>query len=499
MKLTESIKKLFTVADNKVVNTVKEQDIEIPELKTYEDTIESDLVDLKTRYFDINFDAKYSNIKELIKIYRDVAANHEVEIAIDEIENDAITIEERSNTLEIDFEDDIDFSEQVLKNIRIEFDNVLKAINYKRKAQEYFRQWYIDGRLYFEIVFFKNFKKGISRIKKLSPFNLQRKKDKDTGEYIFIYSPSKENKTKSIEFSNIETDYIISSKNILFVPSGLTDPENSYYISHLHKAIKPLNQLKALEDSAVIYHITRAPERRVFYIDVGKLPPKKANAYVQEQINEFQSGLTYDQITGKVIETKNTTSMLEDYYLPTSSDQKGTKIETLAGGTNISGFIENINYFKRKLLKSLKVPFSRVDAELNPVVDFGRTNEMTRSELSFYKFIKRLRNDFSCLILELLKIQLIIKNIITIDEWAELEDKLILIWPTDNYYEELKNNDVLTGRLEILGNINEHVGKYFSKQWIRKNILKLTDDEIKIMQEEIDEEKKESPEEDEFA
>ena len=281
-----------------------------------------------------------------------------------------------------------------------------------------------------------------------------------------------------------ENGYLISEASIAFVPSGITDYSGRTYISPLHKSLKPLNQLRLLEDAAVIYRITRAPERRVFFIDVGKLPKKKADAYVKKLIRGFKSKIYYNASTGQLSTKKNILSMIQDYYLPTNADQKGTKIETLEGGSQL-GEIDDILYFKKKLYKSLKVPIERIDDEEQSMINIGQSGEMSRKELKFTKFIQSLQYRFSLLFMDLLEKQLIHKMVMAKKDWNEIRNDIVFHWSQDNYYAELKDAELLRDQAETADAVGEYVGKYFSNQFVQKEIFKMTDDQIKEEEKQI--------------
>ena len=451
--------------------------------------IEETEIDYNSAFYTLDFDVKFNNIKEAILTYREVASNFEVEEAIDDIVMSAV-VDDGDDIINLDLDniDDSIIAKNTKEKIKEEFDYIISKINFKRFGANWFRRWYIDGRLWAQIILDKN---EIKKVKLLSPLDIIRVKRDN--KYVYMYKQDERNKNLRNRFNRKDTEFEdgveIPEKDIAFVPSGLTDPHNTFYISYLHKSIKPLNQLRLLEDSAVIYRITRAPERRVFYIDVGKLPKSKAEQYVKNLMNKFKSSIVYDVKTGKVTQRKNVMTMLEDFYLPSRGDTKGTKVETLQGGTQL-GEIEDIRYFKKKLLKSLKVPVSRFDDENQPIVDFGKSGELTRSELKYSKFINRLRTDFSILFLELLRTQLILKNIITIEEFNEIKNDFNFIWESDSYFTEMKESELLRERVELLGSIENYIGKYFSVDWVKKNVLKQTDDEIEEMQKHIEDEKK---------
>jgi hypothetical protein len=440
----------------------------------------------------IDFNSQFASIKEMILGYREVASNHRVKTAITEIVNEAIVEEDSKNTVSLNL-DNADVSDSTKKKITKEFKTILNILEFKRKGYEYFEEWYIDGRLWIQLLFYDNPNKGIAAVNKLSPLDITRVKDED-GKTWFIYKEDERNRAKRQQTFGTMHDrrfaegVKISPKNIVFVPSGLMDPENKFYISHLQSAVKPLNQLRLLEDSAVIYRITRAPERRVFYIDVGKLVKTKAENYMKSLMSRFKSTVTYDVTTGKVTNSKKVMTMLEDFYLPTRADAKGTKIETLPGGQQL-GEIEDLKYFKKELLSSLQVPIQRLDADDAALVEIGRPGELSRPELTFQKFIGRLRSDFKKLFHEMLRVQLISKKIIGSKDWQSIRNDINYVWATDSYFTELKENEIMSGRLDMLDGISEHIGVYFSRDWVRKNVLRMTDDDIEVMQKEIDSER----------
>jgi len=464
------------------------------------------LLDSNSVICSIDFNKSFSTIKELVRTYRNVALDHTIESAIDQIVNECVVVEDNKNNIALNLDSAEGINDSTKETITKEFNEILNILNFKRTGSKTFREWYIDGRLWFQIIFKKNESNGIAKVRKLSPLDIVRVKDDEDGNIYYIYKEDYNNKVKRRSNGTGISDYDrkfqegvkISASNIVFVPSGETDPDNEYYISHLHKSIKPLNQLRLLEDSAVIYRITRAPERRVFYIDVGKLPKTKAENYVKGLMDKFKSSVTYDVTTGKVTQNRNVMTMLEDFYLPTRGDTKGTKVETLEGGQQL-GEIEDIRYFKKNVLSSLKVPFSRLDTDEQAMVEIGRTGELSRPELSFQDFVNRLKTDFSILFYELLKVQLIKKNILKIDEWNKIKNDINFVWNTNNYFTELKNNEILSQRLELLDSINDYIGRFYSSDWVKKNVLQQTDAEIKQIEKEISQNKEEKVEdEDDF-
>jgi len=447
------------------------------------------ILDNNSIYYSLNAEQDFKDIKEMILTYRNMSNDFNVEDAIDEIVNESIVSEDSKNNIELNL-DNVELRDNVKKKIMDEFDYLLNLLNFKRKGSSVFRQWYVDGRLWYQILFFKNENKGVAKLVQLSPLDITRKKN-EADQIFYVYREDESNKQRRrtsqhdvMRSQNFREGVRISAENIVFVPSGITNGKQNYYISHLHKAIKPLNQLRLLEDSAVIYRITRAPERRVFYIDVGKLRRTSAQNYVKKLMNKFKSSVNYDVQTGKVTQNKKTMTMLEDFYLPTRSDTKGTKVDVLPGGAQLSD-IEDIKYFKKNFLRSLKVPYNRFETEDASIVNIGQPGELTRPELKFQKFVRRLQSDFSVLFYELLKIQLVAKKIINIKEWSAIKNDINFVWAVDNYFEELKQNEILSQRLNLLSEIKDDIGKFYSSLWVKKNVLKQTEDDIKNMEKEI--------------
>ena len=483
----------------------EELDDSIVELRNTDEP-ESDVFSISQLSWGIDFEVRAKTIYELITMYRRATVNFEVEDAIDEIVNEAIVKDDEIVDIDLDR---VEQSDQIKKKIKDSFDEIIKLLNFNNEGDSLFRRWYTDGRLYYQVILEKNEKSGIKKLQLLSPFDIIRVKidpklkefaTKENmvlkGEYAYIWKESEDRRLdgtadirnlRRYNYTQEEQGYLLSSSMITFVPSGMTDYSGRMYISPLHKSLKPLNQLRLLEDAAVIYRITRAPERRVFFIDVGKLPKKKADAYVQKLIRGFKSKVYYDANTGQLSTKKNILSMIQDYYLPTNSDQKGTKIETLEGGSQL-GEIGDIVYFKKKLYKSLKVPIERIDDEENPTINIGQSGEMPRKELKFSKFISSLRYKFSTLFMDLLEKQLIYKKVMSKAEWIEIRNSVQFTWAQDNYYSDLKETELMKDRIETADAITEWIGKYFSNDYVQKEIFKMTEDEIKDQQKLIAEE-----------
>ena len=427
---------------------------------------------------------------ELLRRYREVAAFPEVDEAINNIVDEAVVFDDSKFPVDLNLEE-TKLPDSIKKKFNEEFDNILHMLEFDVKGHDIFRQFYVDGKLYFHVVFEgDNFKRGIADIRYIDPRkikkvrNVKREKSKTgveiskTVEEYYLYND------KGID-DKTQTGVKLTTDSVIFVTSGLIDQNNGLVLSHLHKAIKPANQLKMVEDAVVIYRLTRAPERRVFYVDVGSLPKGKAEQYVQELMNKFRNKLVYDSNTGEIADSKRHLSMMEDLWMPRRDGGKGTEITTLQGGQNLSQ-IDDVEYFKNKLMRSLNVPITRLQPEQG--FSLGRSNEISRDELRFHKFIKRLRARFSALFTELLKIQLVAKGIIKIEDWEEISKKLVIDYRKDNQFSELKDLEVLNNRLAALQQIDQYVGKYYSMAFVRKNVLRLSEEEIADLDKEIAEE-----------
>lgn len=438
-------------------------------------------------------DEKLHSVKLAIDKYRDMSKYSEIEEAIQEITDEAIVKDNDGTILKLDLSniEDEDLSQEIKEKIHTQFDRILAMLKFNQKGEQYFRQWYIDGRMYFQVFVDPTApEKGITHVRLLNPKYLTkvvvRNKEKNKNEYYYYYKP--EEAANNIGFSD-EIDRfepkLIPEDHIIFIPSGFIDYGTDMYISYLHKAIKPYNNLRDIEDSAIIYRLTRAPERRVFYVDVSKMPPTKAEAYMQNMMRKFQNKMVYNNATGQMDQRKNTISMIEDFYLPRGDGDRGTKIETLPGGTQLSE-IADLQYFYRKLLKSLKVPFSRFDVSQQSFIDFSRgAGDIDREELRFSKFINKVRNQFALLFYELLKRQIIARNILDKNEYRRIEQFINFDWSRDMHYEAIKFREELKQKLEILGTADGYVGKYVTRAWIYYNVFDFTDEEIRDMEEDL--------------
>ena len=442
-------------------------------------------------YIDMDGD-KVKNEVELILKYRDIAAQPECDAAIEDIVNESIVGDHDEAPIDIVM-DELDISDKMKETVKFEFDHVLKLLNFNQYAHDIYRKWYIDGRLPYHIIIEKGSpKKGIKELRYIDPTKLRKvkeveeKQDPKTGakliekvDEFFLF----QDKT----MNGAEQGLKIYPDAIAYCTSGVMDPGRKRILSYLHKALKPVNQLRMMEDSLVIYRISRAPERRIFYIDVGNLPKGKAEEYLRGIMNQYRNKLVYDAKTGDIKDDRKHMSMLEDFFLPRREGGRGTEITTLPGGENL-GQIDDIIYFQKKLYKSLNVPVNRLEQEAQ--YSLGRTTEITRDEVKFKKFIDRLRKRFSDLFMQLLKTQLLLKGIITESDWKEWKESIVFNFIEDNYFSELKQSEMLRERFDMLSSLDEYVGKYISNEWIRKNVLRQTEDEIEEIQKQIDQENK---------
>lgn len=434
----------------------------------------------------VDLDGVVRNEIELITRYREMSMQPELEAAIDDIVNEAIVQDDDGQSIEINV-DDIEAPESIKKKITEEFKYILKLLNFNNMGHEVFRRWYIDGRLYYHVVIDEaNLGNGIEEIRYIDPRRIrkireiQKSKDPKTGidiiakevEY-YLYNDKGMMGTHSNMGSKIAVDSIVN------VNSGLMDSKRAMVLSFLHKAIKPLNNLRMMEDATVIYRLSRAPERRIFYVDVGTMSTVKAEQYLRDIMVKYRNKLVYDSTTGEIKDDRKHLSMLEDFWLPRREGSRGTEIDTLKGGENL-GEMDDVKYFEEKLYKSLGVPISRLQPDQG--FSLGRTTEITQDELKFTKFIHRLRAKFSTLFDDLLRVQLNMKRICEEEEWNEFKEQIWYDFKKDINFNELKEAELLTNRFTLLQQADPYIGRLISAEWARKKILQLTEEEI----EEID-------------
>ena len=457
----------------------------------------------------IDLDGSVRSDSELISKYRMMAEQPEIDEAIDNIINEAITLDQEEEIVKIDL-DKVGLEDATKRVIEGEFKESLRLLEFNSKAYDIFKRWYIDGRLFFHaIIDEKNPAVGIKELRYIDPRKIKKVKEverkklknvKGTGQDVplvnelkseyYIYNEkgyNTGNRIMPISPTTSTSGLKIARDSVVYVTSGLTDSNGNMVLSYLHKAIKPLNQVRTLEDAVVIYRLARAPERRVWYIDVGDLPKMKAEQYLRDIMIKHKNKLVYDASTGDIRDDRKFMTMLEDYWLPRRGvGGRGTEVYTLPAGQNL-GEMADVEYFLKKLYKSLNVPYSRLDSE-DRYVFANNATEISRDEIRFSKFITRLRVKFNELFLEILEKQLILKGLTTVDDWEEMKKDIRFKYASDNYFAELKETQIITSRINILPLLDPYVGKYFSHRWVRKVILRQSDEDMEEMDMEIAEE-----------
>ena len=440
----------------------------------------------------VDFTGAVRDENALIQRYRGLALFPEVDNAIEDICNEAIVMGSDRKPVKVGL-GSVKLSEAIKNKMQTEFDYVLRLMDFHKKAYEIFRRWYVDSKLYYQIIIDETDPiKGIQELRPIDPTKIKKirkvVRDKTT-------SGKQISTVKNIEeyyvYTNTEKDSIYPTSNaglnitkdsIAYANSGLVDANSKRVVGYLQKAIRPVNMLRQIEDAVVVYRVSRAPERRVFYIDVGNLPKQKAEQYLREVMQRYRTKMIYDQGTGQVNDSRDHMSMLEDYYLPRREGGRGTEISTLPGGQNL-GQMEDVEYLLKKVYTALNVPITRMMADNG--FNMGRSAEITRDEVKFYKYIERLRTRFSHIFLDVLRVQCILKGIITEDDWNEISPNIEIIFNRDSYFTELKENEILTNRLQMLGQIQPLIGLYFSEEYVKRNILRMSDEEIIQMQNQI--------------
>ena len=459
----------------------------------------------------VDIEGVYKTEFDLIKRYREMALHPECDSAIEDIVNEAIVSDTNDSPIEIELSN-LNASDGIKKKIREEFKYILDLLDFDKKSHEIYRNWYIDGRLYYhKIIDLKNPQEGIQELRYIDAMKMRyirQQKKKEKSEYdrvmsknlrdqnpmdydfpeleeYFIYNP-KSTGTGNPMQTNATRGIKIAKDSITYCTSGLVDRNKGTTLSYLHKSIKALNQLRMIEDSLVIYRLSRAPERRIFYIDVGNLPKVKAEQYLRDVMMRYRNKLVYDASTGEIRDDKKFMSMLEDFWLPRREGGRGTEITTLPGGQNL-GEITDIEYFKKKLYRALNVPPSRMDGEGG--FNLGRSSEILRDELKFTKFVARLRKRFSNMFNDMLRTQLILKNIVTPEDWEIMSEHIQYDFLYDNHFSELKESELMQERLGLVETAQPYVGKYYSQDYVRRKILRQTDEEIieqdKLIEQEI--------------
>jgi hypothetical protein len=452
----------------------------------------------------VDLEGAAKNEAELVNKYREMVMHAEVESAVDDIVNEAI-VQEQEEAVSISLENNTDLPDPVKKAIQAEFKNILKLLDFNHQGYDVFKRWYVDGRLYYHaIIDKKNPKDGIQELRYIDPRKIKKIKETKRKKVNNNYASAEVNVSENEYFmynekgfggrpssgpasSTTTTGLKIAKDSIIYCTSGLLDKTNSLVISYLHKAIKPLNQLRALEDATIIYRISRAPERRIFYIDVGNLPKMKAEQYLRDMMTRYKNKVVYDASTGEIRDDRKFMTMLEDFWLPRREGNRGTQIDTLPGGQNL-GEMTDVEYFQKVMYKSLNVPVSRIEPDYS--FNMGRATEISRDEVKFAKFIDRLRTRFNHLFLKSLEKQLVLKQIITQDEWKDIASDVKFVYAKDNYFAELKEIEIMNDKVnayQALINVGA-IGKYYSHKWARQHIFRQDEEQMQLMDKEIKEE-----------
>lgn len=492
----------FSIDDNKD----KSPSIISPVPQTNEDGVDNYIASgFYGQYLDI--EGVYRSEHDLIKRYREMAIHPECDNAIEDVVNEAIVSDLYDSPVEIELSN-VNASDRIKKIIREEFKYIKEILDFDKKSHEIFRNWYIDGRVYYlKVIDIKKPEEGIKELRYIDPMKMryirQEKKTnkKEVFNYMksgetqkafypeieeyFMYTPSPNYPTGMISGAGSQKSIKIAKDSITYINSGLVDRNKGSVLSYLHKAIKALNQLRMIEDSLVIYRLSRAPERRIFYIDVGNLPKVKAEQYLKEVMSRYRNKLVYDASTGEVRDDRKFMSMMEDFWLPRREGGRGTEITTLPGGQNL-GELSDVEYFQKKLYRALGVPESRIASDGG--FNLGRSSEILRDELKFAKFVGRLRKRFANLFTDILRTQLILKNIVTPEDWEQISDHIQYDFLYDNQFAELKESELLNNRISTLASIEPYIGKYYSVQYVRSKILRQTDTEMIEIDEQIEKE-----------
>ena len=449
------------------------------------------------------FDAGARNELDLIRRYREVALHPECDMAVEDIVNEAITSNENQQSVSLDLTK-TDYSNNIKEKIRLAFREVLLLLQFDIKGHDIFRRWYVDGRVFYhKIIDAESPRLGLTELRYIDPRKIKKVREMKRGvsmpvpgmpftaagkfNEFYMFNERGIHPTAASNMGGIK----IAPDSITYCPSGLVDQQKNMVLSYLHKAIKPVNQLRMIEDAVVIYRIARAPESRIFYIDVGNLPKIKAEQYLRDIMSRYRNKLVYDASTGEIRDDRNYMSMLEDFWLPRRVGGRGTEITTLPGGQNL-GEIADIEYFRQKLYRSLNVPISRLESGQG--FNLGRAAEISRDELKFTKFVGRLRKKYTSLVHDLLNTQLVLKGVITIEEWDVLQQQITYTFLQDGFFAELKNAEIMRERVALVREVEPYIGKYFSNEYVRTNLLRQTELDIDKQDKQMEIEKVEEPE-----
>ena len=438
----------------------------------------------------MDMEGQFKSEIDLIMKYREMSQVSDCEIAIDNIVNEAIVQDGTSPPVNIVL-DQTSLTESIKRKVRDEFTKVLDLLNFNNYGHDIFRRWYVEGKIYYHIMIDENNPQlGIVELRSLDSTKIKKvkhvKQEKVAEKKVEVSLNPMYSYNEAGLDAKTGNGVMISGDSIAYATSGILNANKKQVLSYLHKAIKPLNQLKMVEDAIVIYRISRAPERRIFYIDVGNLPKIKAEQYIRDIMTRYKNRLVYDSDTGEIKDDRRHQSMLEDYWLPRREGGRGTEITTLPGGENL-GQLDDVEFFQKKLYKALHVPVSRLEADSG--FSLGRESEITRDELLFSKFIQKLQTRFSHVFDEIMEKQLILKNIMTAAEWSKIRDKVHYRFEKDHYYTEFKQQETLSQRIDLARNMEDLVGEYYSKEWFRKNILRQSQDEVEMIDSQIEKEK----------
>ena len=442
----------------------------------------------------VDMEGGIKNEAELIRRYRETSLVPECDSAIEDIVNECITSDISDRIVALDLRD-VKLSDSIKKKIQDEFAHILSLMKFNQNSHEIFRKWYVDGRIYFhKVVDSKRPKLGIVDLRNIDPLkikkvrNIEKGKDPKTKiervekvEEFYMFNDKGFDKTSATEGATVK----IAPEAVSYTTSGLLDYSRNVVIGYLHKALKTANQLAMMEDALVIYRISRAPERRIFYIDVGNLPKAKAEQYLADVMHKYRNKLVYNAETGEIKDDRKHMSMLEDFWLPRREGGRGTEITTLPGGQNLAD-IDDIEYFKKKLYQSLNVPATRLEADNG--FNMGRASEISRDELKFNKFTNRLQKKFARVFTDMLRTHLVLKEIVTGEEFDKFKDFIQYEFATDNHFTELKEAEILRERLDTLGGIADYIGKYYSNEYVRKYVLRQSEEDIKIIDQQIQDE-----------
>jgi len=444
----------------------------------------------------VDFTGSIRDENQLISQYRGMSLYPEVDQAISDIVSDSVVHTGKDSPVSINLEN-LAVADSIKNKISSEFSEILRILEFGKKGTDIFRRWYVDSKLYFHVIIDeKNPSKGIMELRAIDPTKIKRirKVERDTSkvgmnqlptikkiEEFYLYT----NQDKDSKYYTPVSGIKIAPDSVCYVHSGMVDTGTKRVVGYLQKAIRPVNMLRQIEDAVVIYRISRAPERRIFYIDVGNLPKQKAEQYIKGLMNRYRSKLIYDSTSGEIRDDRKHMHMLEDYWLPRREGGRGTEISTLDGGQNL-GEMEDVNYLLKKVYSALNIPASRMETENG--FNMGRSAEITRDEVKFTKFVERLRSKFSELFVSLLRVQLVLKGVMSEDDWKLVSPHIGFDFESDSYFTELKHTEILRERLEILQSLDEYIGKYYSHDWVRRNILKQTDEEIKMIDSQIQQE-----------